>query len=552
MNNLRPIRRLIFSLVLLVVCLAPVAGKRVERRIDGWRPTDYSVSIILDRALSQIAKATTTVSVKVLRDGLKEVDLDFGDLTVDAVTVNRRPAKFERSSGKLNVALPRPARNGDTLAVSVTYRGLPKNGLMFTNDKDRKPSVIGDNWPNRVHHWLPSLDHPSAKATISFSVTAPKENVVVANGRFVRVSNLPNGNRTWEFRESVPIPTYCMIFAAGQFSRIEGDSTITPLEYFVPYSDASFAAKGFAPAAPSLKYFSETIGPYPYEKLALIVGATQFGGMENSTAIVFRSNLFGPGAEVPTSKAFGIRSGIVELIAHEVAHQWFGDSVTAMTWADLWLSEGFANYFAGLFVQKYEGETPFREYMNRNAVTYFNYARQRRTPLHDTETENLFRLLNGNNYQKGAWVLHMLRAELGDQAFFAGLRAYYAKYRDANATSEDLRAVLEKTSGKDLTSFFTSWVYGAGHPNYELTWEWSAEKKILHVRLRQLQPEGSFSNALPIEITHQDGSKARLVLLPRTKDEKMDFPLNDAPVSLVVDPDATVLKEITVKESLSQ
>jgi len=155
--------------------------------------------------------------------------------------------------------------------------------------------------------------------------------------------------RTWTYNEGVPIPAYCMVIAVGEYAQV-GPATpsLTPLAYYVPRSDTNAAVKGFAAAAPSLKFFSETIAPYPYEKLALIVGATRFGGMENSSAIVFAGNLLNPRGGPPRlSRAFNISEALEEVVAHEIAHQWFGDSVTESTWSDLWLSEGFATYFAG-------------------------------------------------------------------------------------------------------------------------------------------------------------------------------------------------------------
>ena len=186
--------------------------------------------------------------------------------------------------------------------------------------------------------------------------------------------------------------------------------------------------------------------------------------MENSSAIVFPSTLFEPRGNDKMSQRFGIPTRIEDVVAHEIAHQWFGDSVTESTWADLWLSEGFATYFAGLFIEKHEGEEAFREYMRDAAARYFTYEKQRNAPIHDTETQDLMKLLNPNNYEKGAWVLHMLRERIGDEAFFKGLRDYYNAHREANATTEDLRRALEKSSGKNLKEFFARWVYGAGHP----------------------------------------------------------------------------------------
>src|SRR3989441_5961183 len=159
----------------------------------------------------------------------------------------------------------------------------------------------------------------------------------------------------------------------------------------------------FRSASSAVSFFSETVAPYPYEKLALIGGATRFGGMENSSAIVFAKTLFDSKSAPRMSRAFNIPERLEDVVAHEIAHQWFGDSVTESTWSDLWLSEGFATYFAGLFAEKYDGEEAFHGYMRHAAERCFAYERQRSTPIYDTETEDLNNLLNPNNYQKGAW-----------------------------------------------------------------------------------------------------------------------------------------------------
>jgi len=529
-------------LIIIASSLTTVFAIRREHVIDTWRPTKYTVNVTLDDRLNEIVGASTQINISAIKR-LSLIDLDFGDLTIDSVKVNSDLAPFERKSGLLNVKLLSPMEAGTNLTVTVSYHGKPKDGLILTADKAGKPAAVGDNWPNRVHHWIPCLDHPAAKATVSFSITAPSRDTVVANGKLERVENAANTTRTWTYLESVPIPPYCMIIAVGELARLEPPGwDVTPLAYYVPTPDKDFAMQGFAPSIPSLKFFSQTIAPYPYEKLALIVGATRFGGMENSSAIVFASTLFDPRPEAPVSSVFQIREGLVNVVAHEIAHQWFGDSVTESTWSDLWLSEGFAVYFAGLFIQRYEGEPAFQQYMKHEAETYFNFEKQTRTPIHDTETEDLFKLLNANNYQKGAWVLHMLRSELGDEEFFRGIRIYYDGHRNSVAGSEDLRAAFEKASGRDLKEFFARWIYGAGHPRYELSWEWKPDTKKVRLLLRQLQTEPAFPNALPLDIITSNG-KRRIVLKPTGKQTIEEVNLNEAPLSVNIDPDNTVLKE---------
>ena len=533
------------ALPLILLLLSPALAARVERLIDTWRPEHYLVNITLSDQLSELTSASARINVLVLKQ-TSVIDLDFGDLTVDSVTLDSNSATFTHKDGKLRVNLAEPAKPGTRLVLAVNYHGKPKDGLILTNDKDGKPSAVGDNWPDRVHQWIPTLDHPSAKATITFNVTAPARDEVVANGRLDHVETTASGQRTWTFSEGVPIPPYCMIISVGQFAKLEPpQEAVTPLLYYVSQSDSPFAQKGFAPAIPSLQLFTQTVAPYPYEKLALIVGATRFGGMENSSAIVFTNNLFRRGSSAKVSKTYGIPMGNVTVVAHEIAHQWFGDSVTESTWSDLWLSEGFATYFAGLFLQRFESEDAFQLYMKDAAASVFAFEKKSRTPIFDRETENLMDLLNANNYQKGAWVLHMLRSSLGDDVFFRGIRAYYESYKNATASTEDLREALEKSSGRDLRAFFARWVYDSGHPQYELTWAWLGKKEVRLV-LSQMQPGNAFVDPVQVTVSTARG-KRDLVLKPAGKLLIERIRLDEKPIHVEVDPHNTLLDEATVK-----
>src|SRR5215212_6189826 len=530
--------------VVLLLCSSAVAA-RVERLIDTWRPTHYLVNITLDDQLSEITSATVSIYVTILKP-TRVIALDFAELTVNRVSINRNEVPFTHQNGKLLFTLPEDAMPGTSLVLGVNYPGKPKDGLILTADKDGKPAAIGDNWPDRVHHWLPVLDHPSAKATITFNITASASQEVVANGRLDHVETTASGERTWTYSEGVPIPPYCMIVGVGQFAKVEpAQRALTPLWYYVPLSERELAQKGFSPAIPSLEFFTDKVAPYPYEKLALIVGATRFGGMENSSAIVFTSTIFSRNSPAGMSKAFGVPFNNITLIAHEIAHQWFGDSVTESTWSDVWLSEGFATYFAGLFVQRYEGEEAFQRYMRNAAASVFEYEKKKRAPIFDRDTESLMELLNANSYQKGAWVLHMLRSNLGDDVFFRGIRAYYESHKNSVASTEDLRAALEKASGKDLRTFFARWVYDSGHPQYELKWYWLG-KKELRVVLSQMQPGNAFVDPVHITVMTAKG-KRDVVLKPTGKLFIERIPLRDKPVQIDFDPNNRLLDESTVK-----
>ncbi|MBS1793079.1 MAG: M1 family metallopeptidase [Acidobacteria bacterium] len=533
-----------FGLILLVAALAAaVSAERRERRIEAWQPLHFDVSLQFDGELSRIASATTVVTVLIREPDVTMIDFDFGALPIGAVAVDGRPARFVRHDEKLDVYLAAPPAKDTKLNVSVTYSGVPEDGLILTRDRDGSPSAVGDNWADRVHHWIPCLDHPSAKASVRFTVTAAAVYPVVANGVLESVKENADATKTWIYDEARPVSPYNMVVAAGRFATaVLKTNAPVPISYYVPQSDRRFAEPGFSPAAPALATFGELIAPYPYKKLALIVGATKFGGMENANTIVFTPTLFRNFlTEKPRSPRYKIPRAVEEVVAHEIAHQWFGDTVTEATWADLWLSEGFATYFAGLFLEKNEGRAVFRSYMKEKAKSYLDYEKTRRTPIHDTETEKLFDLLTPNNYEKGAWVLHNLRGLLGDRAFFEGLRAYYEAHKDSTATTEDLRAALEKASGKDLKEFFTRWIYQSGHPVYQTSWR-AAGANSLAITLRQLQPDEAFLEPVTLEIVTNKGAQ-RVVVTPAGKETSVTVK-GAKPKKIVVDPDEFILKEV--------
>ncbi len=545
-------RRSFFLALLLLSVFTLALAERRERLVDTWRPTHYDVSLRLSDQLTELTYAKTDIRIEVLKAPLSVIDLDFGQMTIDSVKYMNAPVRFEQAGGKLNVHLPRPMNRNDVFTLEVSYHGRPADGLILMRDKAGKPSATGDNWPDRVHHWIPCLDHPSAKATVNFNVTAPARDTVVANGQFVVTRNNPDSTRTWVYTESRPISPYCMIIAVGEYAQSQlPTNTHTPLTYYVPLTDREVAGRGFNSAPLTLQFLSEMVAPFPYEKLALIVGATRFGGMENSSAIVFSGTLFNAPVDAPPlSRRFNVRRGLVNVIAHEIAHQWFGDSVAIKTWSDLWLSEGFATYFAALFVERFDGQEAFREHMRQAAASYFAYEQGRRTPIYDTETEVLMKLLNANNYQKGAWVLHMLRGLMGDETFFKGIRAFYLKHAQKTASTEDLRAALERASGRNLKEFFARWVYGSGHPRYEASWSWregrGGREGTLNIHLRQTQEDAPFLTPLPVEIITENKIQ-RVTFTPNDRAANLSVPLSRRPIDVRIDPNETILKELVVR-----
>jgi aminopeptidase N len=537
------LRRPLMAILVVIVLLGHSYAERRERLIDTWQPLNFDLALTLNETLSEIVSATAEIRVLIRKADVNVVDLDFGSMHVSSVAVNGRPASFEQRDNKLNVNLPANMPAWSTYNFSIRYSGVPQDGLVMVKDKDGRPTAIGDNWPDRVHNWIPCLDHPSAKAPVKFTVTAPSRDTVVANGVLESKKENTDKTTTWTWNEASPVSPYNMVIAAGQFatSTINPNGAV-PISYYVAPSDKKYGVSGFSPAGPAVRTFGKLIEFYPYQKLALIVGATRFGGMENANTIVFTPNLFNNfNAATPRSRRFKIPESVETVVAHEIAHQWFGDSVTESTWADLWLSEGFATYFAGLFLERDEGPAAFRKYMQKQAAGYLAYEKLNRSPIYDTRTEKLMDLLNPNNYNKGAWVLHSLRGLLGDKMFFDGLRYYYQSKRSGTASTEDLRASLEKVSGKNLRGFFDRWIYKAGHPVYKVSWSPAGAGEI-EVKLTQLQADEAFLMPVTIGIATARGVK-RIQIVPDGKESSLKVK-SARPVGLTVDPDDLILKEV--------
>jgi aminopeptidase N len=480
--------------------------------------------------------------------------LDFSGLEVLDVEVSPGGARAELADGVLRLELPDPA--GSSLVASIHYRGVPDDGLILRDNVHGEPSAFADNWPNRARFWFPSVDHPSDKATVRFTVHAPTEWKVVANGREVgeptptRPGAMgPEGDRrTWVWEETVPISTYNMVIGAADLEAVPvglaacglaptspRDDGCVEVTYWVYPEDVDRAAPSFQRAAQMVDYFSETFGPFPYEKLANVQSATRFGGMENASAIFYSEQAIASGRNIERT------------VSHEIVHQWFGDSVTEADWHHLWLSEGFATYFGAQFFEVADGLETFRRIMEEERIELIQSGDARRA-IYSPEERNLFALLDQNNYEKGAWVLHMLRGIMGDEAFFGGIREYYRRHLDSVALTEDFQAVMEEAHGDDLEWFFEQWIYEPGYPVFDVETDFAAAPAgggSLTVTVRQTQNRSwpAFRVATELLVV-QEGQELRFPVLMEGRETvtRVELPGTAAPQRVVLDPDGWVLK----------
>jgi aminopeptidase N len=528
--------RLPGALALLLCLFAPHAQARDDYpRQTGLDAQQYRIRLSLAETGDEI-RAETEIVFAVRAANLREVALDFPGLVVDGVNEQGRPAKFTRDGGRLRIALSAVYKPGELLNLNVKYHGKPADGLFFKRNKFGDRTVFADNWPDRARHWFPSVDHPSDKARVEFFISAPARYDVVANGELIETVSRQDGTRLTHWRESAPVPVYCMVFGATEFAVVNaGASGGTNLWHYLYPRDRDRGLADHGRALRMLEFYTSLVGPYPYEKLALVESSTRFGGMENSSNIFFDENSYNGTGQLEGT------------VAHEIAHQWFGDSVTESDWHHLWLSEGFATYFGALFYERTDGRDKFVRMMLENRERYMQDAESVARPIYDPSVKDLFKLLNRNNYQKGAWVLHMLRRVVGDEKFFEGVRDYYRTYRDGNALTEDFQRVLELRSGRPLDWFFHQWIYEPGFPAYDASWRWDESAKRLTLNVRQTQAGGLFR--MPLDVEFKDGDDIRREVVEVTgREQSFDFKLKHRPQTVALDPDEWVLKTLKLRE----
>ncbi|MFL5483557.1 MAG: M1 family metallopeptidase [Gemmatimonadaceae bacterium] len=527
-------------LVALVMCTVDLGAQADSAAI---LPLDYQFTIDLpDSGAAIHGDARITLVRRAPADSLT---LDLIGLHVQRVDLESNSGVRFRRTGSA-IVIPIPAGIPKRFTVRVVYDGAPTDGLIASKDSAGRWTYFGDNWPTRARHWLPTIDRPDAKATVTWTVTAPIGKTIVANGALIEEHNVTQAQRqrvVSRWRESKRIAPYLMVIAAAPLVKMDlGESACGHAEIvscvrqtvYAEPEQAKMLPGAFSHAGDIVDFFARTIGAFPYEKLAHLQSRTRFGGMENATAIFYADGFFH-------------RNGVPEsIIAHETAHQWFGDGVTERAWSHVWLSEGFATYFAALYTQHAHGDSAFRAEMSRIRTDILNDTVAVPTrPVVDTTQPNLLELLNVNSYQKGGFVLHMLRTELGDSIFFRGIQDYYAAHKDMNALTDDLRRNLEYVSHRDLRGFFDQWLRRPGFAELAVSWTYDAQRGTM-LNVKQVGRYGFFALTLPVLIVDGDGARRTMKIpVAATSETSVQIsPRGTRVRDVIIDPDVTVLMRL--------
>ena len=499
-----------------------------------------------------IIRGSATLYILFKVKGLKTIRLDLINkddtsegkgMEVSKVTLNGRTQKYVHRENVLTIVLDQPSRVNQEVSLAIDYYGVPASGLKIAPNKYGDRTFFSDNWPNRARHWLPTVDHPYEKATLEMIVIAPNHYQVISNGLLVEESNLKDGLKRTHWKQAVPISCWLYVLGVAEFAIQYVDTfEDKSIQTWVYKQDRDAGFYDFSvPTKHTLHFFSDYVGPFAYEKLANIQSNSVGGGMEAATAIFYGDN------SVTGKRTSRWRNVII----HEVAHQWFGNAVTEYDWDDVWLSEGFATYFTLLFREHAYGREDFISGLISSRERVFDYYEDHKNYriVHDNLSD-MSQVTSGQTYQRGAWVLHMLRNLIGDEKFKEAIRNYYSRYMNSNATTDDFKHEMEVVSGLDLDRFFNQWLYQGGHIILDGSWKYDDKKKEIIIDIQQVQNDG-YLFSFPIEFGIYEEGKVVPIIEQRsvTKKESSYFiPAELKPKKVIIDPRTVLLANWSFKE----
>lgn len=524
----------------LIAAWSAVTGADTYPRQAGVDARHYVFRLSLLTGDSNEIEGEATVTIRLLASDMRELALDLATprpdgkgMTVTRVTSNGAAVAFTHRENRLRLPLPAGLAAGQDVTFTITYRGAPADGLRLINNIHGERTAFSENWYNRARQWLPMIDYVADKATGEFIVTTRADYQVVANGALIEEVDLGKGQRLTHWRQDVPISPWLYAVGISRFAvRHAGLVRGVPLEYWVFPQDAE---KGFAlfekDARRSFEFYADYVGPYAYQKLAHVEAAGMGGGTEHASSIFYGEK--------------GITAGAGPVV-HEVAHQWFGNAVTEHDWNDIWLSEGFATYFTLLYTEHAKGRDAFADGLRRSRATVLKLEQSLpNTPVvHVNHDEAVREPTNQLVYQKGAWMLHMLREQVGTETFWRGIRDYYRRYMNATASTNDFRQVMEQASGQDLAWFFGQWLNRAGVPALEGSWRYDAAAREVVVTVRQTQASDPFRLSLGIGLVASDAALPIVRPMGITgRETTMRWAAPSAPAAVVLDPTVATLAE---------
>ncbi len=451
-------------------------------------------------------------------------------------------ASFKRENDYIIADSKDRLKNGSEFIVKITYSGKPKvtgyDSFMFKNIYG-SPVVYNLSEPEYSPVWWPCKDLPDDKALFDMSLRVPTGLKGVSNGVLKDTVQNGDGTTTFNWKNSYPIATYLVSVVVAKFSYWEDTYTSLdgnvqmPVVYYAFPKDSASAYNDWKNTPEMIKFYAQTYGEYPF--IDGNYGFVEFGWMMGAME-----------HQAISSMGFTLVTGsgaYEDIVAHELSHQWFGDAVTLKDWKNIWLNEGFATYSEALWHEYKGGKEEYFDYMKKTDYGYFNGT------VYDPQGYIFSPTVYATIYQKGGWVLHMLRGVVGDSVFFSAVKNYYKKYEYKNAETEDLQAIFEEASGQKLDWFFDQWVYkGTGRPKYEYSWKFEdfpgTDKHTVKLNIKQVQSDYDvYKMPVRIDIMTTLGPN-EFTVFNDARDQTFIFTTDATPKEVYIDKDGWILKKI--------
>jgi len=553
-------RAIIATTLGILLAAGASAQTNQERTAGGGYARSHDYDLVHERiALSHFDWDSTAfdgdvaVTLVALRPAFDSVVLDAGRLlAVRSVRDAKGALAFAAHGDTLVVRLRRAAAFGDTVRFAIAYHGTVTNGRGLTfldaaTGHEPHPQQIwsqGEAMDN--HYWFPTYDFPNDRLTWEMVVTVPREFTVVSNGRLVSDAPHGDGTHTVTWRLDHPAPSYLASIVVAPLVKLRDAWQGRPVDYYVYRgTDTAQARRLFAETPDQIAVFSRLTGvAYPWNKYAQTTVADFFGGMENVSATTLVD-------WIPDRAAYLDRPWYhFELIAHELAHQWFGDYVTTADWANTWLNEGFATFMVGPYWRERVGPQVAEDYYLGKYSEFMGTDRRRRMPIAAEGSNNI--------YPKGALALEMLRKHLGDRRFWAGVHRYLTDHAFGNATTDDFRQAMLAATGENLDWFFDEWFYQAGYPEFKVIASYDKNADRLTLLVQQVQGDTAtadstglrfgtpavFRMPAAIRVGTARGDVTRRVMLDARMQTFTFDSLGGAPTMVIFDDGNAVLKTL--------
>ena len=533
------------------------------------RPADVK-HIKLDIALDfdqETIQGTAYTTFTALYEEVKTISFDAVELHIENVTIgNGTKLSYSTTDKQLTVQLDRPYQHGEEFTIAIAYHARPRTGLHFIKPAPEDPTRPVHAWtfgqPRYNSYWFPCHDAPNDRATTEIIATVPAQFLTVANGNLLEVKD--NGaTKTHHWRHDVPHAAYLVSLVVGDFAVIEDNYHGKPVTYYIRKDRKDDAPLYMGKTPAMMQFFSEFTGvEYPYDNYKQTVVELYTGAMEHTSSTTHSFVL------VPDQRA-ALDAEVVPIVAHELAHQWFGDLVTCRDWSNAWLNEGFATFFEMLWIEHDQGNDEFKLAMLNEKKGYLSEDQEYRRPVvYYVYHDQGFELFDRHLYNKGGWVLHMLRHQLGEANFRRGIKAYLERYRTREVVTADLQRTLEEVTGRSLERFFQQWIYSGGYPAFEVSHNWDGENKLLKLKIKQTQRVDELTPIFitPVDLAftiptsdehahNTDTTQTRTVPLrvivgeDGQAEQTFYLPLEHEPLLLHFDPDGWLLKTLKFERS---